>query len=129
MKKHLTDRRQYLNDVTAQKHELINKKAEILDAKYTAEEKANQMDQLYINEQEREIAFNTRLKFLSEKLYKITEGLFDYRDKEKILEGEINGSIITLNHLEIKINKLDNEALQQDEILYHQVENLFLLDN
>lgn len=126
MKKQLINRRQYLNDVTTQKNELINKKAEILDAKYTAEEKANQMDQLYINEQEREISLNTHLKFLSEKFYKATQDLFEFRDKEKNLEGEINGSIITLNHLQVKLNKLDNEALKQAEVLYHQVENVFI---
>jgi hypothetical protein len=125
MKRQLTDRRQYLNEVIVLKNELINKKTDILDAKYTAEEKANQMDQLYTDEQEREIALNTRLKFLSEKLYKITQGLFEYQDKEKNLEGEINGSIITLNHLQAKITKLDNDALKQHEILYHQVEKSF----
>ena len=41
------------------------------------------MDQLYINEQEREIALNTRLKFRSEKLYKITQDLFDYQRSRK----------------------------------------------
>ena len=121
MKKQLINRRQYLNDVTAQKHELINKKSEILNAKYTAEEKAIQMDQLYINEQEREIALNTRLKLLSNKSFKITQSLSDYRDQEKNLEGEINGSIITLNHLQVKLKRLDNEGLKQFEILYYQV--------
>ena len=47
MKKQLTDRRRhYLEDVGARRRELVEKKCEILDTKYTAEEKTNKMDKL-----------------------------------------------------------------------------------
>lgn len=121
MKKQLTDRRQYLDDVVARKHDLIEKKREILDTKYTAEEKANKMDKLYLDEQEREMQLNSELKLLSERMYKITQEIFDYKSKEKNLEADINGSIVTLNNLQAKTNKLDQEALKQQEVLYHQV--------
>ncbi len=121
LKKQLTDRRQYLEDVNVRKRELIDKKREILDTKYTAEEKANKMDKLYLDEQEREMALNSELKLLSERMYKITQQVFDYKAKEKNLEADINGSIVTLNNLQAKTNKLDHEALKQQEVLYHQV--------
>jgi len=121
MKKQLTDRRQYLEDVILRKRELVDKKREILDTKYTAEEKANKMDKLYLDEQEREMALNSELKLLSERMYKITQQVFDYKAKEKNLEADINGSIVILNNLQAKTNKLDHEALKQQEVLYHQV--------
>lgn len=121
MKKQLTDRRQYLDDVVVRKHELIEKKREILDTKYTAEEKANKMDKLYLDEQEREMKLNSELKMLSERMYKITQDVFDCKTKEKNLEADINGSVVTLNNLQAKTNRLDHEALKQQEVLYHQV--------
>ena len=121
MKKQLTDRRHYLEDVGARKRELVEKKREILDTKYTAEEKANKMDKLYLEEQERETQLNSELKLLSERMYKITQEIFDLKTKEKNLEAEVNGSIVTINNLQSKTNKLDNEALKQQEVLYHQV--------
>lgn len=121
MKKQLTERRQYLEDVTTRKRELIEKKREILDTKYTAEEKANKMDKLYLDEQEREMSLNSELKLLSERMYKITQEVFDYKAREKNLEADINGAIVTLNNLQAKTNKLDHEAMKQQEVLYHQV--------
>lgn len=121
MKKQLTNRRQYLEEVEARKRELIEKKREILDTKYTAEEKANKMDKLYLDEQEREMKLNSELKMLSERMYKITQEIFDYKAREKNLEADINGSIVTMNNLQAKTNKLDHDALKQQEVLYHQV--------
>lgn len=121
MKKQLTDRRQYLDDVMARKRDLVDKKREILDTKYTAEEKANKMDKLYLDEQEREMKLNSELKLLSERMYKITQEIFDYKNRERNLEADINGSIVTLNNLQAKTNRLDQEALKQQEVLYHQV--------
>ena len=121
MKKQLTDRRQYLEDVIVRKRELVDKKREILDTKYTAEEKANKMDKLYLDEQEREMALNSELKLLSERMYKITQDVFDCKGKEKNLEADINGAMVTLNNLHAKTNKLDHEGLKQQEVLYHQV--------
>lgn len=121
MKKQLTDRRQYLEDVINRKRELVEKKREILDTKYTAEEKANKMDKMYLDEQEREMALNSELKSTSERMYKITQEIFDYKGKEKNLEADINGSSVTMNNLQAKTNKLDHEALKQQEVLYHQV--------
>ena len=113
MKKQLTDRRQYLEDVITRKRELVEKKREILDTKYTAEEKANKMDKMYLDEQERETALNSELKSTSERMYKITQEIFDYKGREKNLEADINGSSVTMNNLQAKTNKLDHEALKQ----------------
>ena len=121
MKKQLTDRRQNLDDVIVRKRELVDKKHEILDTKYTAEEKANKMDKLYLDEQEREIALNNELKLLSERMYKITQEIFDHKAREKNLEADINGSVVTINNLQAKTNRLDHDALKQQEVLYHQV--------
>ena len=120
IKKQIAERRQYLEEVAARKRELIEKKREILDTKYTAEEKANKMDKLYLDEQEREMALNSELKSTSERMYKITQEIFDLKAREKNLEADINGSAVTMNNLQAKTNKLDHEALKQQEVLYHQ---------
>ncbi|CAF0900037.1 unnamed protein product [Adineta ricciae] len=120
MKRDLTERRQYFEDVKVRRRELIDKKREILDTKYTAEEKANKMDKLFLEEQEREMALNSELKMLSERMFKITQEVFDFKAKEKNLEAEINGAIVTLTNLDLKIRRLDHEALKQQEVLYHQ---------
>ena len=63
MKRQLTDRRRhYLEDVGARQRELVEKKCEILDTKYTAEEKANKMNKLYLQEQEHETKLSSKLK-------------------------------------------------------------------
>ena len=121
IKKQIADRRQYLEEVVTRKRDLIEKKREILDTKYTAEEKANKMDKLYLDEQEREMALNSELKSTSERMYKITQEIFDLKAREKNLEADINGSAVTINNLQAKTNKLDHEALKQQEVLYHQV--------
>ena len=54
-------------------------------------------------------------------MYKITQEIFDLKTKEKNLETEVNGSIVTINNLQSRTNKLNNEALKQQEVLYHQV--------
>ncbi|CAF0839436.1 unnamed protein product [Didymodactylos carnosus] len=120
MKKQLIDKRQQLDDLRVRNRELIDKKHDVLDVKYTAEEKATKMENLYADEQERENQLNNDLKFLSEKIYKITQQIFDYKTKVKNLDAEINGSIVTLNNLQNKTEKLDNDALKQQELLYHQ---------
>ena len=121
MKKQLVDRERYLEEVRARKEDLKKKKQEILDTKYTAEEKANKMDKLYLDEQEREMALNSELKATSERMYKITQEVFEHKAHVKNLEADINGSSVTVNNLQAKISKLDHEGLKQQEVLYHQV--------
>ena len=41
------------------------------------------MDKLYLQEQEHETKLNSELKLLSERIYKITQEIFDLKTKEK----------------------------------------------
>ena len=76
-----------------------------MDTKYTVEEKTNKMDKLYLQEQERETKLNSELKLLSERICRIIQEIFDLKTKEKNLEAEVNGSIVTINNLQSKTNK------------------------
>ena len=69
-----------------------------MDTRYTVEEKANKMDKLYLQEQEREIKLNSELKLLSERICRIIQEIFDLETKEKNLEAKVNGSIVTINN-------------------------------
>ena len=118
MKKQLTDRRRhYLEDVVARQRELVEKKCQILDTKYTVEEKTNKMDKLYLQEQERETKLNSELKLVSERIYKIIQEIFDLKTKEKIWRLK---SMVPLLQLTIYNQKPIN-SLKQQEVLYHQV--------
>ena len=117
MKKQLTDRRrQYLEDVARQR-ELVEKKCQILDTKYTVEEKTNKMDKLYLQELERETKLNSELKLLSERIYKIIQEIFDFKTKEKIWRLK---SMVLLLQLTL-YNQKPMNSLKQQEVLYHQV--------
>ena len=106
MKKQLTDRRRhYHEDVVARQRELVEKKCQILDTKYTVEEKTNKMDKLYLQEQEHETKLNSKLKLLFERICRIIQEIFDLKTKEKNLETEVNVSIVTINNLQSKTNK------------------------
>ena len=72
-----------------------------MDTKYTVEEKTKKIDKLYLKEQERQTKLNSELKLLSERIYKIIQEIVDLKTKEKNLEGEVNGSIVTINNQEI----------------------------
>ena len=69
-----------------------------MDTKYTGEEKTKKIDKLYLQEQERVTKLNSELKLLYERIYKITQEIFDLKTKEKNLEAEVNGSIVTINN-------------------------------
>ena len=73
------------------------------------------MDKLYLQEQERQTKLNSELKLLSERIYKIIQEIFDLKTKEKNLEAEVNGSIVTIN------NQKPINSLKQQEVLYHPV--------
>ena len=72
-----------------------------MDTKYTVEEKTKKIDKLYLKEQERQTKLNSELKLLSERIYKIIQEIVDLKTKEKNLEAEVNGSIVTINNQEI----------------------------
>ena len=77
-----------------------------MDTKYTVEEKTKKIDKLYLKEQERQTKLNSELKLLSERIYKIIQEIVDLKTKEKNLEGEVNGSIVTINNQEIHWNNI-----------------------
>ena len=56
------------------------------------------MDKLYLQEQERETKLNSELKLLYEGICRIIQETFDLKAKEKNLEAEVNGSIVTINN-------------------------------
>ena len=77
-----------------------------MDTKYTVEEKTKKIDKLYLKEQERQTKLNSELKLLSQRIYKTIQEIVDLKTKEKNLEGEVNGSIVTINNQEIHWNNI-----------------------
>ena len=88
-----------------------------MDTKYTVEEKTNKIDKLYLQEQEHETKLRSKLKLLSERIYKIIQEIFDLKTKEKLWRLK---SMVPLLQLTIYNQKPIN-SLKQHEVLYHQV--------
>ena len=59
--------------------------------------------------------------------FKKTQELHQIRQKETDLTAEIQGAKAASRNLSSKLNKLDQEALKQQEIIYNQVCCILLL--
>ena len=53
--------------------------------------------------------------------FKAAQEMFELKGKEKNMTADIQGGRATLRNLSSKQNKLDEEMLKQQEILYTQV--------
>lgn len=58
---------------------------------------------------------------LKELLFKKTQELKVQKDKEKCVLGEIEGSRSSLKNLKSQLQRLDADALKQQELIYNQV--------
>ncbi len=86
----------------------------------SAEERAQNMDQILANEESRVAAMEKELTILREKQFKHAQEVFELKQKDTIMQAEIQGSRAALRNLGSKQLKLDEEALKQQEILYTQ---------
>ncbi|KAH9500111.1 Coiled-coil domain-containing protein 39 [Bulinus truncatus] len=68
------------------------------------------------------------LKFMEELLYRKGKELTEAKAVEKMTEAEINGAQNVIKNLNSKIERLDTDALKQQEILYSQDFNLQALE-
>ncbi len=86
----------------------------------SSEERAQNMDQILVNEESRVVAMEKELALLRDKQFKHTQEVFELKQKDTIMQAEIQGSRAALRNLSSKQQKLDEEALKQLEILYTQ---------
>lgn len=86
----------------------------------SSEERAQNMDQILANEESRVTIMEKELATLRDKQFKHAQEVFELKQKDTIMQAEIQGSRAALRNLSSKQQKLDEEALKQLEILYTQ---------
>ena len=97
------------------------------ESKLSAEERAARMDELMEEEEKRQLEIEYELKRLRELQFKKAQDLHNARTKEKDSEAQIQGSRAALRNLQSKINRLDDDSIKQQEIIYNQVRFLFFI--
>lgn len=86
----------------------------------SAEERAQQMDQMLSEEEATVKQLEKELSVMRERQFKHAQELFDLKRQETTMQAEIQGGRASVRNLRSKIHKLDEEALKQQEILYTQ---------
>ncbi|KAH9509024.1 Coiled-coil domain-containing protein 39, partial [Bulinus truncatus] len=128
LKKEATDKNAKLAQTTAARKALIESLKEAVDTTLTAEEQANKLEQLLNLEEKKQEKMQVDLKFMEELLYRKGKELTEAKAVEKMTEAEINGAQNVIKNLNSKIERLDTDALKQQEILYSQDFNLQALE-
>ena len=86
----------------------------------SAEERAQNMDQILAEEESRVTLLEREIATLREKQFKNAQEVFELKQKETTMQAEIQGGRAALRNLGSKQQKLDEEALKQQEIMYTQ---------
>ncbi len=86
----------------------------------SAEERAQNMDQILADEESRVAILEKEVVTLREKQFKHVQEVFELKRKETTMQAEIHGGRAALRNLGSKQQSLDEEALKQQEVLYTQ---------
>ena len=68
------------------------------------------------------------IRIQKEQLFKATQDLFKFREKEANLYGEIQANISACRNLQSHINKLNQEFQRQQELLYNAEYQIQLME-
>ena len=85
-----------------------------------SEERAQNMDQILAEEEAKVVMLEKEVTTLREKQFKHAQEVFEIKRKDTTMQAEIQGARAALRNLASKQQKLDEEALKQQEILYTQ---------
>ncbi|CAG5119054.1 unnamed protein product, partial [Candidula unifasciata] len=120
LKKDIVDKSAKLQQVTNLREVLVEKLKTAVNATLTAGEKATQMEDLLQAEEKKQEGLNMQMKRIGDALYKKSKELTDAKTTEKMTEAAINAAQNAVKNLASKLNRLDADALKQQEILYGQ---------
>ncbi|XP_059163653.1 coiled-coil domain-containing protein 39-like [Physella acuta] len=128
LKKEAVDKSNKLAQTTALRMSLVENLKDAVEATLNAEERATKVEEILNLEEKRQDSMRIDLKLLEELLYKKGKELTDAKASEKMIEAAINGAQNAIKNLSSKIERLDTDALKQQEILYSQDFNLQQLE-
>jgi septal ring factor EnvC (AmiA/AmiB activator) len=100
---------------------LIDQLKEAVESKLSAEENAKRMEKFFLQSKQKEFELNQEIKKQSEQLFKVNQEFESLKSKERSIDAEVNGCESSLKNLQIRINRLDHEALRKVEVIYEQV--------
>jgi len=120
LKKEVIDKQEKLNHAKQVHEALIEKLKQASEGTLSAEERANRMEEILIEEEIQQKELDVELKRLRDLLFKKTQELYQARTEERNTEAEIQGSRAAARNLNSKIYKLDHDSLKQQEIVYNQ---------
>ncbi|NXW89546.1 CCD39 protein, partial [Alopecoenas beccarii] len=107
----------FLKEINAS---LSNKLELVTEKTLSSEEKALRMEEVLKEEEKIVKEKETEVNQLKELLFKKTQELKAQKDKEKCVLAEIAGSRTSLKNLKSRLQRLDAEALKQQEHIYNQ---------
>ncbi|XP_065841210.1 coiled-coil domain-containing protein 39-like [Oscarella lobularis] len=93
---------------------------ETINLTLTAEEHSQRMEELLDHERSRLASMETALQRLRDVEFKKAQDLFELKQKEANSQGEVQGNQAAIRNLNSKLNKVDQESLKQQELIYSQ---------
>jgi chromosome segregation ATPase len=103
-----------------QRHEqMLDRKGFVLNEKFSIDEKLSKFEKLMENEQKYQIKLNNQYKNLTEHLFSLNNELLLIRKREKQYEIDNQSYQNQMHNIKNQINKLDQQLLKQQELIYH----------
>ncbi|KAL7879534.1 hypothetical protein SRHO_G00017880 [Serrasalmus rhombeus] len=120
MKKEINDKTTKLEEARLQNVALGEKLQVATEAALSVEERAEQMEQMLCDQELHSKEIDAQLQRQRELLFRKRQELQTLRAKEKNATAELSGSRAALSNLDSRLNKLDQHALKQQEIICNQ---------
>ncbi|XP_064021652.1 coiled-coil domain-containing protein 39 [Pogoniulus pusillus] len=120
LKKEIQKKQARLSFLNEKNASLSNKLRLVTEEKLSSEDKALRMEEILKEEEKLVKEKETEINQLKELLFKKTQELKVQKDKEKCVLAEIEGSRTLLKNLKSRLQRLDADALKQEELVYNQ---------
>eukprot|EP00058_Branchiostoma_floridae_P007967 XP_002593455.1 hypothetical protein BRAFLDRAFT_119531 [Branchiostoma floridae] len=120
LRKDVEDKNDKLRAAQELREQLTEKLKITTESELSAEERALRMDELLQEEEHQIKDIETDLGRLREVQFKRTQELHNARQQERHTHAEITGARAASRNLTSRLNKLDHDSLQQQEIIYNQ---------
>ncbi|NXN34453.1 CCD39 protein, partial [Nycticryphes semicollaris] len=120
LKKEIQKKQARLSFLNEKNVSLSNKLKLVTEEMLSSEDKALRMEEILKEEEKAVKEKETEMNQLKELLFRKTQELKEQKDKEKCVLAEIEGSQKSLKNLKSRLQRLDAEALKQQESIYNQ---------
>ncbi|XP_014795337.1 PREDICTED: coiled-coil domain-containing protein 39 [Calidris pugnax] len=120
LKKEIQKKQAWLSFLNEKNASLSNKLKLVTEETLSSEDKALRMEEILKEEEKAVKEKETEMTQLKELLLRKTQELKEQKDKETCVLAETEGSQKSLENLKSRLQRLDAEALKQQEFIYNQ---------